>query len=161
MQSVDRLFGQADQARTNGHYAEARASLDALILIARRQANDVLRAQALTAKAMVERDAGHSVAAVPLYEEAITLYRRTSDVIALASALRSLGDTYQIREDFDEASSRYEEALTIYRALDENAGDGSGVTPPDARQDIRLDTLRLHESLTQCRRGWAYNRMAG
>jgi tetratricopeptide (TPR) repeat protein len=160
MHSIDRLFGQADQARNNGQYAEARASLDALIGIARRQADDVLRAQALTAKALVERDAGHSVAAVPLYEEAITLYRRTSDVIALASTLRNLGDTYQIREDYDEASSRYEEALTIYRALGDGADEDANLHAQDNR-DIRLDALRLRESLTQCQRGWAYTRIAG
>jgi tetratricopeptide (TPR) repeat protein len=156
MHSVDRLFGQADQARTDGRYAEARASLDALILIARLQANDILRAQALTAKALVEREAGHSVAAVPLYEEAVTLYRHTSDVVALASTLRNLGDTYQIREDFDEASSRYEEALTIYRALGEGTDDVPKLTLPEDARDIGFDTLRVCESLSQCRRGWVY-----
>jgi tetratricopeptide (TPR) repeat protein len=144
MHSIDRLFGQADQARNNGQYAEARTSLDALIGIARRQADDVL----------------HSVAAVPLYEEAITLYRRTSDVVALASTLRNLGDTYQTREDYDEASSRYEEALTIYRALGDGADEDANLHAQDNR-DIRLDALRLRESLTQCQRGWAYTRIAG
>jgi tetratricopeptide (TPR) repeat protein len=145
MLSIDRLFGQVNRARRDGRYADARASLDALILVARRQANDVLRAQALAIKAEVERDDDHAVAAVPLFEEAVKLYRQTSDVLALASTLRHLGDTYQTCEEYDEASSRYEEALTIYQAVGDEV---EGATPvPD-------DDLR--EALAQCRSAWTY-----
>lgn len=154
MHSIDRLFGKAAQARNSGLYAEARASLDALILIARRQADDVLRAQALSAKAQVECESGHYYAAVPLYEEAVVLYRRTADVIALASTLRNLGDAYQTREDYDEASSRYEEALTIYRALGAEPDDTLGASTSDNGNDIRLNAVHLREALALCRRGW-------
>ena len=139
MHSIDQLFGQASRARKDGRYADARASLDAVILIAQRHADHVLRAQALTVKAQIEHDAGHFVAAVPLYEEAILLYRSTSDVLALAATLRHLGDAYQTREEYDEASARYEEALTIYRAVDDGA------------DDARL----VYQSAEQCRRGWS------
>ncbi|MBP2158420.1 MULTISPECIES: tetratricopeptide repeat protein [Asticcacaulis] len=145
MHSIDRLFGQANQARRDGRYAEARTSLDALILIARRQANDILWAQALTVKAQVECDDDHAVAAVPLYEEAVKLYRQTSDVLALASTLRHLGDTYQTCEEYDEASSRYEEALTIYQAVGDEVEDASPTPDNDLRQ-----------ALAQCRNAWTY-----
>lgn len=146
MLSIDRLFGQADKARQDGRYSDARASLDALILIARRQANDVLWAQALTVKAEVECDDGHAVAAVPLYEEAVKLYRQTTDVLALASTLSQLGDTYQTCEDYDEASSRYEEALTIYQAVGDDVQDVSPVADED----------RLRDALALCRNAWTY-----
>ncbi len=146
MQSIDRLFGQADRARRDGRYSDARANLDALILAARRQANDVLWAQALTLRAKVECDDDHAVAAVPLYEEAVKLYRRTTDVLALASTLRQLGDTYQTCEEYDEASSRYEEALTIYLAVGDEVQDVS----PMADED------RLRDALAQCRKAWTH-----
>jgi tetratricopeptide (TPR) repeat protein len=145
MLSIDRLFGQVNRARRDGRYADARASLDALILVARRQANDVLRAQALAIKAEVECDDDHAVAAVPLFEEAVKLYRQTSDVLALASTLRHLGDTYQTCEEYDEASSRYEEALTIYQAVGDEV-EGAAPAPDD---DLR-------EALAQCRNAWTY-----
>lgn len=145
MQSVERLIGQADRARQDGRYADARASLDALILIASRQADDILRAQALTAKAQVECEDERAVAAVPLYEEAVKLYRQTSDVLALASTLRHLGDTYQTCEEYDEASSRYEEALTIYQAVGDDLEDAS----PAPDNDLR-------KALAQCRNAWTY-----
>ena len=149
MLSIDRLFGQANRARRDGRYADARASLDALILVARRQANDILRAQALTVKAQVECDDNHAVAAVPLFEEAVKLYRQTSDVLALASTLRHLGDTYQTCEEYDEASSRYEEALTIYQAVGDEV-EGAAPVPDD---DLR-------EALAQCRSAWTYPNQA-
>lgn len=151
MLSIDRLFGQANKARRDGHYADARASLDALILIARRQANDILWAQALTIKAQVECDDDHAVAAVPLYEQAVKLYRQTSDVLALAATLRHLGDTYQSCEEYDEASARYEEALTIYQAVGDEVEDATPVTDED----------RLREALAQCRSAWTYPDQAG
>jgi tetratricopeptide (TPR) repeat protein len=120
--AVESLLRQADHARREDRWLDARRELAKAVALCRRAGPPRLLRQALTALGKIERDLGQGEAALGFYEEAAALCRAEDDALALAHTLRHLGDIHQDAGRLEQAEPCYVEALAIYR--------GHGQTPP-------------------------------
>ncbi|HKP36660.1 MAG TPA: tetratricopeptide repeat protein [Pyrinomonadaceae bacterium] len=77
--------------------------------------------RALKGLGQIERDLGHSDAALELYNEAVTICRAAGDPLLLAHTVRHVGDIQQDKGRRELAEPCYQEALSIYRQHDETA----------------------------------------
>ncbi len=102
-------------ARRAGRLPEARREFGAAAELARRCGSKRLLVPCLKGLAQIERDAGNTAAAVPLYREAVSDCRSIGDKVLLAHTLRHLGDVHQDLDQLAEADACYREALTLYR----------------------------------------------
>jgi tetratricopeptide (TPR) repeat protein len=84
--------------------------------LARRCGSKQLLVPALKGLAQIERDTGHTAAAVPLYDEAVAHCREIGDRLLLAHTVRHLGDVHQDLDQLAQAEACYREALALYRA---------------------------------------------
>jgi tetratricopeptide (TPR) repeat protein len=73
-------------------------------------------AQTVTELGRIERDLGHSDAALASYEETATIYRNLGDELKLAHTVRHVGDIHHDAGRPNEAEPCFVEALALYRA---------------------------------------------
>jgi tetratricopeptide (TPR) repeat protein len=116
--AIEKLLAQAAQSRREKRPADAhRDLLQAVALALACQARDsATLARAVTELGRIERDLGHTDAALALYQEAAAIYRERADALKLAHTVRHVGDIYQDAGRAPAAEPCFHEALAIYRA---------------------------------------------
>jgi predicted ATPase/DNA-binding SARP family transcriptional activator len=105
-----------------GHYREARATIDALLLV-ERPLPDALRAEALGHAGAFARLCEDFTAARERYEASLAIKRELGAPASMAATLGNLGNLLRLLGDLEGAERHLEEALDLYRA----AGDGARV----------------------------------
>jgi len=114
--AIDKLLSAAAQARREKRSADARRDLLEAVALARSGNDRGVLARAVTELGRIERDTGHTDAALASYQGAAAIYRKQGDVLKLAHAIRHLGDIHQDAGRPAEAEPCFQEAIAIYRA---------------------------------------------
>ena len=114
--AIDKLLSAAAQARREKRFADARRDLVEAVALARAGNDRNALARAVTELGRIERDMGHSDAALASYQESAAIYRGQGNALKLAHTIRNLGDILQDAGRPAEAEPCFREAITIYRA---------------------------------------------
>jgi tetratricopeptide (TPR) repeat protein len=113
--AIDKLLTQAAQARRDKRSVDARRDLMEAIALAR-AGNDRELACAVTELGRIERDMGHTDAALASYQEAAAIYREQGNTLKLAHTIRHIGDIHQDAGRPAQAEPYFQQAIAIYRA---------------------------------------------
>jgi tetratricopeptide (TPR) repeat protein len=115
------LVNQAQQARREHRFADAKRDLEKALQLCRRSGAKQDLARTVKALGQIERDMHHAQAALLLYEQAVSIYRLENDPLALAHTIRHVADIQQELAQLELAELRYREALAIYRTHPETS----------------------------------------
>jgi tetratricopeptide (TPR) repeat protein len=114
--TIDKLLAEASEARRQKRPADARRDLLEAVALARAARDPHALAQTVTEFGRIERDLGHSDAALGSYEEAAAIYRNLGDELKLAHTVRHVGDIHHDAGRCNKAEPCFVEALALYRA---------------------------------------------
>ena len=114
--TLQKLFEDAHQARTQHRLDDAKSMLAEAVIVARENNQPLELARGLTALGRIERDLKSTGSARKNYEEAAEIYRSQGEELRLAHCIRHVGDIYLEDRQLAAAEACYVEALKIYRA---------------------------------------------
>jgi len=114
--SIDALVTQAAQARREKRPADAHRDLVQAVALARESKQPEQLAGALTDLGRIQRDLGHTDAALASYEEAGAVFRAHKNELKLAHTIRHVGDIHQDAKRPTAAEPHFREAIALYRA---------------------------------------------
>jgi tetratricopeptide (TPR) repeat protein len=112
----EKLLSSAAQARREKRSADAHRDLVEAVALARAASDRSELARAITELGRIERDLGHSDAALALYTESAAIYREQGNALKLAHTIRHLGDIHQDARRPAQAEPCFREAIAIYSA---------------------------------------------
>lgn len=117
---IKTLLKQANSARRNNLFEEARQKILSALESARSFSDSELYAKSLNDMARIERDLGNNPSSIAKYKELLRLQEKNANKSGLAHALRHLGDIYLDEGMLDQAENHYLRALDIYRNSHQN-----------------------------------------